>query len=268
MLHIILLNKGYFPEKLTKFDSNDKVVVLASLTDAIPVVAYQNEGFRNMEVKLIPELKDTNSQEGKAALRIAQAMLIGQITAGVKDYSIYSDDDTLVKALAPFTGVKKTTAKKASSSKPSKAKAEAVLDVPAKTEEVVKVEEPKKPAKKAAEKKTEKKIAKIEVQAPVKEKAEEKVTEITKAKKPRVTKADVQTKPAKLPTLAEVKRVLGAANSGYSKVIMNVIKKSNQITFEMDLRMKLAEAGAAPNVCKELAASINEEFGKSLPTTM
>ena len=81
-------------------------------------------------------------------------------------------------------------------------------------------------------------------------------------------KADVKPKPAKLPTQAEVKRVLGAANSGYAKTIMEVIKKSNQITFEMDLRMKLVEAGMEPSQCQDLARTINEEFGKFLPASM
>ena len=49
---------------------------------------------------------------------------------------------------------------------------------------------------------------------------------------------------------------------------MEVIKKSNQITFEMDLRMKLVEVGMEANQCKELARSINEEFGKMLPASM
>ena len=49
---------------------------------------------------------------------------------------------------------------------------------------------------------------------------------------------------------------------------MEVMKKSNQITFEMDLRMKLVEAGMDANQCKELAKSINDEFGKMLPASM
>ena len=65
-----------------------------------------------------------------------------------------------------------------------------------------------------------------------------------------------------------VKRILGATNSSYAKPIMEVIKKSNQITFEMDLRMKSVEVGMEANQCKELARSINEEFGKMLPASM
>ncbi len=53
-----------------------------------------------------------------------------------------------------------------------------------------------------------------------------------------------------------------------AKPIMEVIKKSNRITFEMDLRMKLVEAGMEPSRCQELARTINEEFGKALPATM
>ena len=65
-----------------------------------------------------------------------------------------------------------------------------------------------------------------------------------------------------------MKRILCAANSSYAKPVMEVIKKSNQITFEMDLRMKLVEAGMEPSQCQELARTINEEFGKAFPATM
>ncbi len=227
MLHIIILNKNYFPQKLnTAVKPGDKVVVIATPDGSIPVSAYQNESLKNMEVKLLPEIKDTASPDGRNVLRIAQAMYIGQLTATVKEFEIYTDDNALLKALAPFTG-KKSSSKRKSSAKPSEAKAE-------KTPEV-KAEETKK--------KTERKSTKT-------------------------AKADVKKKPVKLPTQAEVKRVLGAANSSYTKLIMEVIKKSNQITFEMDLRMKLVEAGMEASQCQELARTINEEFGKSLPASM
>ncbi|MBO6240178.1 MAG: hypothetical protein J6O61_04965 [Butyrivibrio sp.] len=265
MLHIIILNKNYFPAKLSAIKPNDKVIVLASPDGAIPVSAYKDEALKNMEVRLLPEIKDSASQDGKAALRIAQAMIIGQLTSGIKDFSIYTDDAVLLKALTPFTGVKKASAKKAAVTKTEKVKEEPKKDAAPLDNE----EEPKAEVSKKAEKKsTEKKSAPKETNVIKKEKAKAKASEAKKESKPsKVTKADVKTKPAKLPTQAEVKRVIGASNSGYSKAIMEVIKKSNQITFEMDLRMKLVEAGMDPNQCKELAHSINEEFGKTLPTS-
>jgi hypothetical protein len=228
MLHIIILGKNYFPTKLNTIKSSDKVIILASPDGAIPVSAYKDETLKNMEVKLLPEIKDVTTQNGKEALRIAQAMLIGQLTADTKDYQIYTEDNALLKALAPFMGTNKSTVKKTAASKPVKAEIK-----------------------------------------PAEDKKEEKLPEPKKEKKAsKVTKAEVKTKPAKLPTQAEVRRVLGATNSGYSKAIMEVIKKSNQITFEMDLRMKLVEAGMEASQCKDLAKTLNDEFGKMLPLSM
>ena len=86
MLHIIILNKNYFPTKLNAVKPNDKAIILASPDGSIPVSAYKDELLKNMEVKLLPDIKDTTSADGKNALRIAQAMLIGQLTASVKDF--------------------------------------------------------------------------------------------------------------------------------------------------------------------------------------
>ncbi len=261
MLHIIILNKNYFPAKLNVIKPNDKVVVLASPDGAIPVSAYKDDALKNMEVKLLPEIKYNDSQDGKAALRIAQAMIIGQLTSGIKEFSIYTDDTVLIKALTPFTGVKKSVAKKTTVPKTDKEKESPKKDVaPLSKEKTAKAESSKK-AEKKADTKEKKTIEKETVEVKASESKKE-------SKSSKVSKAEVKTKPAKLPTQAEVKRVLGAANSGYSKAIMEVIKKSNQITFEMDLRMKLVEVGMDPNQCKELAHSINEEFGKMLPTSI
>lgn len=271
MLHIIILNKNYFP-KLNLVKPNDKVIVLASPDGAIPVSAYQDESLKNMEVKLLPGFKDTASQDGKNILRITQAMLIGQLTATEKDFEIYTDDNYLLKALAPFL-MKKPAAKRKSTVKPSEKNVETLSEntsanVEAEPKKNSKARTTKKSLKKTPEPKTE--IVKVDKTAEVE--AEEVKTKESKAKAEKktskVAKADVKTKPAKLPTQAEVKRVLGAANSSYAKPIMEVIKKSNQITFEMDLRMKLVEAGMDANQCKDLAKTINEEFGKMLPASM
>lgn len=271
MLHIIILNKNYFP-KLNLVKPNDKVIVLASPDGAIPVSAYQDESLKNMEVKLLPGFKDTASQDGKNILRITQAMLIGQLTATEKDFEIYTDDNYLLKALAPFL-MKKPAAKRKSTVKPSEKKVEMLsenipVNVVAESKRNPKERTAKKPLKKTSEPKTE--IAKADetTEVPVEEGKTKKNRAEVEKKTSKVAKADVKTKPAKLPTQAEVKRVLGAANSSYAKPIMEVIKKSNQITFEMDLRMKLVEAGMDANQCKDLAKSINEEFGKMLPASM
>ena len=255
MLHIIILNKNYFPTKLNAVKPTDKVIILASPDGSIPVSAYKDEVLKNMEVKLLPDIKNTTSEEGKNALRIAQAMLIGQLTAPVKDFEIYTDDSVLLKALTPFTGKKASSKKKAAQKVVESAPVSETLG-PKKEESEAGSEKQKKEPKR----KTVKKAAEEPVKAPAKEKAE------TKGAK--ASKANATAKAAKLPTQAEVKRVLGAANSSYAKVIMDVIKKSNQITFEMDLRMKLVESGMEANQCKELAHSLNEEFGKMLPASM
>lgn len=270
MLQIIILSKNYFPAKLNNVKPTDKVIILASPDGSIPVSAYRDETLKNMEVKLLPDMKDTTSAEGKSALRIAQAMLIGQLTAAVKDFEIYTDDKILEKALTPFTGKKVST--KNTSAKVSSAAEE--IKKPSLTE---KKALQKEPAKKGTKNKADMTMAELRAEvlasketekekADTKTKAKEKAQPEKKASK--VAKAEVTTKPAKLPTQAEVKRVLGAANSSYAKPIMEVIKKSNQITFEMDLRMKLVEAGMDASQCQELAKSINEEFGKSLPASM
>ncbi|WP_155831582.1 MULTISPECIES: hypothetical protein [unclassified Butyrivibrio] len=87
------------------------------------------------------------------------------------------------------------------------------------------------------------------------------------AKKTSAGKSAAKKSSVKLPTQAQVKKILGAANSGYAKTVMEVIKTSNQITFEMNMRMKLAEAGLGGTVCQELAKALNDEFGKALPTS-
>ena len=43
MLHIIILNKNYFPSKLNLVKPSDRVIVLASPDGAIPVSAYQEK---------------------------------------------------------------------------------------------------------------------------------------------------------------------------------------------------------------------------------
>ena len=263
MLHIIILNKNYFPTKLNAVKPTDKVIILASPDGSIPVSAYKDEFLKNMEVKLLPDIKDTTSVDGRNALRIAQEMLIGQITAPIKDFEIYTDDTVLLKALAPFTG-KKVAAKKKTSAKAVEAKAETVLE---KDETKASTETAEKKPKKAVAKKTEKTDSK-EITKSADEKKESLEKDKPRKSTSKVNRADVKTKPAKLPTQAEVKRVIGAANSSYAKAIMDVIKKSNQITFEMDLRMKLVESGMEANQCKELAHSLNEEFGKMLPASM
>ena len=45
----------------------------------------------------------------------------------------------------------------------------------------------------------------------------------------------------------------------------DTLKKSNQITFEMNVRMELAKAGLDAGACQELAKTLNDEFGKALP---
>ena len=270
MLHIIILNKNYFPTKLNNVKPSDKVIILASPDGSIPVAAYKDEQLKNMEVKLIPDIKDTSSTEGKNALRIAQAMLIGQITAPIKEFEIYTDDKMLEKALVPFTGKKVSTKKKTSAKiAPS---TEEIKDAPAE-KKASKQNAAKKPTTKVIDTKgAEAKEVKTASKPAKKETADAKTKggakELPEKKTSKVAKAEVKTKPAKLPTQAEVKRVLGAANSSYAKPIMEVIKKSNQITFEMDLRMKLVEAGMDANQCKDLAKTINEEFGKMLPASM
>lgn len=246
MLHIVILNKNYFPEKLgTSLKTGDKVIIIATLDGSIPVSAYRDESLKNMEVKLLPEIKDTSSQDGRNLLRIAQAMLIGQLTASVRDFEIYTDDAILDKALIPFTGTRRPASRKKAQVKITEPKAEPV------EEEAPAIEEAKE----------EPKVKEIPSKKDVKKASETKKSQ--KAKK-----TDAKSQSANLPSQAEVKRVLGAANSSYAKPIMEVIRKSNQITFEMDLRMKLVEAGMDPTQCQELARSLNEEFGKMLPASM
>lgn len=279
MLHIIILNKGFFPVKLNSENpAKDRVIVIASETDTIPVSVFQNDIFRNMEVKLLPDIKEDSSAEGKNALRIAQAMLIGQMTAAEKEYEIYSDDDLLLNALSSFTG--KKAANKKVSSRPSKKKASAteekkVSKVEAsdkKPEKVKDLEEKttqKSTPKKTSEKATAKRpmISSNALKAESRETTLEEKVEKKDAKKTSAGKSAAKKSSVKLPTQAQVKKILGAANSGYAKTVMEVIKTSNQITFEMNMRMKLAEAGLGGTACQELAKALNDEFGKALPTS-
>ncbi len=265
MLHIIILSKNYFPQKLNSaVMPSDKVVVIATPDGLIPVSAYKDESFRNMEVKLVPEFKSTSAQDEKNLLRITQAMLIGQLTAGIKDFEIYSDDEVLLKALIPYTD-KKPASKKKTSAKVQEKKAEpskegTVINKVSKAASEKSVKSVKRPAKKSSEMDPGKAVDS--------EAAKDSVKEDAPVKDGKASRGEVTVKPAKLPTQAEVKRILGAANSVYAKPIMDVIKKSNQITFEMDLRMKLVEAGMEASQCQELAKTINEEFGKFLPASM
>ncbi|WP_408072370.1 hypothetical protein [Butyrivibrio sp. JL13D10] len=279
MLHIVILNKGFFPDKLNGKDpSKDRVVVIASETDSIPVSAFQNDIFRNMEVKLLPNIKEESSAEEKNVVRIAQAMLIGQITAEEKEYEIYSDDEMLLKALSPFTG--KKVAEKKASSRSSKKKASAVAEKKVSKEEVSDKNAEKeksiedKTTKKSVPKKTSEKasakrpmISSNALKAEFKDTASNEKGENKDVKKTSSGKSSAKKSAVKLPTQAQVKKILGAANSGYAKTVMEVIKTSNQITFEMNMRMKLAEAGLGGTVCQELAKALNDEFGKALPTS-
>ena len=278
MLHIIILNKNYFPTKLNNVKPSDKVIILASPDGSIPVSAYKDEQFRNMEVKLLPDIKEDSSAEGKNALRIAQAMLIGQMTAAEKEYEIYSDDDLLLNALSSFTG--KKAANKKVSSRPSKKKASVTeekkvskVEASDKKPEKVKDLEEKTTQKSTPKKTSEKATAKRPMISSNALKAESKDTvpkekgENKDVKKTSSVKSSAKKSAVKLPTQAQVKKILGAANSGYAKTVMEVIKTSNQITFEMNMRMKLAEAGLGGTVCQELAKALNDEFGKALPTS-
>ena len=279
MLHIVILNKGFFPDKLNGKDpSKDRVVVIASETDSIPVSAFQNDIFRNMEVKLIPDINEPSSAQEKNVLRIAQAMLIGQITAEEKEYEIYSDDDMLLKALAPFTG--KKAADKKASSKSSKKKAPVMVEKKVSKAEAsdkkagkeksledtpTKISDPEKTSEKSSVKRP--MISSNALKAEFKDTAPNEKGENKGAKKTPSEKNSAKKSAVKLPTQAQVKKILGAANSGYAKTVMEVIKTSNQITFEMNMRMKLAEAGLGGTVCQELAKALNDEFGKALPTS-
>lgn len=272
MLHIIILNKDYFPTKLNSpLKPGDKVIIISPPDGAIPVAAYRNDMLKDMEVKLLPDIKDSNT------LRIAQAMLIGQITSGEENYDIYTDDNVLIKALMPFTGAKKLSVRKVAVKTSSVDKQGQANDaIPAKKAAMEKATQ--KTGKKVEEKTPEdvntgeEKGIKEETNAPEEEdSASIKATtgKVKEGKNPVGNKKTGKNKTAsKLPTQPEVKRFLGASNSTYSKAVMDVIKKSNQITFEMDLRMKLAEAGMDPAQCQDLARTLNEEFGKSLPASM
>ncbi|SEM16793.1 hypothetical protein SAMN04487770_12771 [Butyrivibrio sp. ob235] len=278
MLHIIILSKGYFPDKLNSKDTaKDRVIVIASANDSIPVSAYQNEMLRNMEVKLLPDIKDS-SAEGKTMLRIAQAMLIGQLTATEKEYEIYTDDAVLIKGLSPFTGIK-TSAKR----QPRK-KVNIEVETKEKKTAVTKEKAAKKqkePSKKQTAK-TSENVAKSEAGEMKKESEPRKrrpmitnkLADYTakkenapEKKEKKAPKAAAPKKSAvKIPTLAQIKKVLGAANSSYAKAVLEACKNSNQITFEMNTRMELAKAGLDAVACQELAKTLNDEFGNALPT--
>ncbi len=263
MLHIVILNKGYFPDKLKSQNaSKDRVIVIASEADSIPVSAYRNVLLKNMEVKLLPTIKDTTSSEGKSQLRIAQAMLIGQLTTSEKEYEIYTDDNTLLAALSPFTG-KKVASKKAPKNtapkKELKAEEGPIPVVPEKTSAPRTRAKKETDSKKAPGRKIKEKEA-----APKKEAFTSRVkSEVKTPSKP--TKSPDKNPAVKLPTLAQVKTVIGAANSVHAKTLLNTLKKSNQVTFEMNARMELAKAGLDAGACQELAKMVNEEFGKTLP---
>ena len=113
-------------------------------------------------------------------------MSIGQLIAFVKEFEIYTDDNALLKALAPFTGKKAPARKK---TKPAK--------------EI--------PVTNKADEKTAGQTNAAEVKAKDTRKAEKKPDKVTGAahatKSGKVTRADVTTKPARLPSQAEVKRV-------------------------------------------------------------
>ena len=55
MLHIIILNKNYFPTKLNAVKPTDKVIILASPDGSIPVSAYKDEVLKNVEQAFSPE---------------------------------------------------------------------------------------------------------------------------------------------------------------------------------------------------------------------
>ncbi|SDB62717.1 hypothetical protein [Butyrivibrio sp. INlla16] len=279
MLHIIILSKGYFPDKLNSKDTaKDRVIVIASANDSIPVSAYQNEMLRNMEVKLLPEIKDS-SAEGKTMLRIAQAMLIGQLTATEKEYEIYTDDAVLIKGLSPFTGIK-TSAKRQPRKKVNIEVETKEKKTAATKEKAVKKQEKKAPSKKQTAK-TAENVAKSEAGETKKESEPRKrrpmitnkLADYTakkesapEKKEKKAPKATPKKGAVKIPTLAQIKKVLGAANSSYAKTVLEACKNSNQITFEMNTRMKLAKAGLDAVACQELAKTLNDEFGKALPT--
>ncbi len=228
MLHIIILNKGFFPEKIkAKADGKDQVVVIASPNGSIPVSAYQNDIFKHIEVKLIPEVEDEDSKEGREMLRISQALLIGELIAGNPEYELYTDDEVLQKSLVASSRESKISSRKTISRKAGKEKTS--------TSEV-------KKKKTGTESVPVSKMKTVEEKMP-------------------------GGKREKLPTAAQIKTFLGAANSSYSKIVMATLKKSNQITFEMNMRMKLAETGLDANECQDLAKNLNDEFGKTLPSS-
>lgn len=267
MVHIVVLSKDYFPDKLKNGTSKDRVVVIASANDSIPVSAYQNEIIRNMEVKLLPDIKNAASAEGKNGLLIAQAMLIGQLTASEKDFEIYTDDAVLLSAITSFTGKKalaKKTVKKASTKKNEVEAAASVSEV----EAIKPKESSEKKAKKTPGKKTKENKAiegkEVKADKPKKEAFTSKIKEVAKTSSK--TSTESAKKAAKLPTLAQIKNTLGATNSVHAKTLLNTLKKSNQVTFEMNARIELAKAGLDASVCQELAKMVNEEFGKALPT--
>ena len=65
-----------------------------------------------MEVKLLPQIKNADSEEGRNMVRLAQVMMIGQLTGSEKEYEIYTDDEILYSTIALFTGSKKAVAKR------------------------------------------------------------------------------------------------------------------------------------------------------------
>ncbi len=270
MLHIIILNKGYFPEKLkTKDDGNDKVVVIASPNGSIPISAFQNDMFKNIDVKLVPEIKDKTSKDGEEKLRIAQAFLIGELVADNSDFELYTDDEIISDTVLQLIPSKRSVAKKASSKKTSTTKTTSRKSANKTVETASEVKETAETKDvPATDKKTvvEKKANKATKTAEKKEKKESAVTkEKTQKKNAPSDKATKKEKAVKLPTSAQIKGVLGAANSGYSKIVLETMKKSNQVTFEMNMRIRLAETGLDAASCQNLAKSLNDEFVNVLP---
>ncbi|WP_029319003.1 hypothetical protein [Butyrivibrio sp. AE3004] len=281
MLHIIVLSKGYFPEKLnTKDAAKDRVIVIASANDSIPVSAYQNEMVRNMEVKLLPEIKDTFA-EGKNILRIAQAVLIGQLTADENEYELYTDDDVLKKGIAPSSELKASSKKQPRKKVNIEVETKEKKSEPSSDKAIKKQEEKKetpsdKETVKTSEKKTKSETNEKETKsAPAKKRPmiTNKMTDFAPKKEGKPENKEKKTPKAsstkkesvKIPTIAQIKKVLGAANSGYAKSLLEVCKNSNQITFEMNVRMELAKAGIDAGTCQEIAKTLNDEFGKQLP---
>ncbi len=262
MLHIILLSEGYFPDNINvKSGEDNRVVVIASRDGAIPVSAYQNEQLKGIEVKLLPEIKGNNAKDTAQLEKMAQAVIVGELISGNTEYEIYAADKAMETVLSAF-GQKsgEVRAKKAGRKPAARKKAEAGKK--ARKNASVKEKAPLKedaPTENTAEKLPEA-VEKNE------KKNEEKKEEMAPVKKKPATRRTKAEKAVKLPSAAQIKKALGAQNSGYLKTVQQALKSSNQITFEMNLRMELAKAGMEGTACQDLAKTLNDEFGKALPT--